>query len=90
MGSALELMVLISRAQTETSVFELFVFICYRPFSSAFEERAVTVYNGDLMVTFFPLHLQPVARQARPEVLQLPNSLLDLFSTRADAMDRSS
>lgn len=53
-GSALELMVLISRAQTEMSVFEVFVFICYRPFSSAFEKRAVTVYNGDSMVTFFP------------------------------------
>lgn len=51
-GSALELMVLSSRAQT--SVFEVFVFICYRPFSSAFEERAVTVYSGDSMVTFFP------------------------------------
>lgn len=53
-GTALELMVLISRAQTETSVFELSVFICYRPFSSAFKEKAVTVYIGDSMVTFFP------------------------------------
>lgn len=28
--------------------------------------------------SLFSLHLQPVARLARPEVLQLPNSLLDL------------